>query len=92
MNPLQYVGLYLLGVNLFTWILFGVDKYMATSGTWRISEKTLWFFSLIGGSAGGLFGMHLFRHKTKKVEFQLVMLCILSIQVVALYLLYRYAF
>ncbi|MCW1929791.1 MAG: DUF1294 domain-containing protein [Candidatus Kerfeldbacteria bacterium] len=92
MPPQIIVGYYLLGVNLLTCVLFGVDKYMAAARTWRISEKTLWFFSCIGGSAGAFIGMHLFRHKTKKLEFQFVMLCIVCAQLFVAYLLYQYVF
>ena len=50
-------------------------------GARRTSENALWFSCLIGGSAGGLIGMHVFRHKTKKISFQAVLAIILVIQI-----------
>ena len=78
------------GINLVTFVLFGMDKWSAAGGTWRTSEKTLWLFSLFGGSIGALLAMHVFRHKTKKGSFQFVMALILAIQVASVYALYYY--
>lgn len=80
----------LLLINVVTFCVFGIDKMMAVSQSWRISEKMLWFLSLIGGSAGALLAMHTFRHKTKKVSFQLMMLLILAVQAGLIYLYYTY--
>lgn len=80
----------LLLINVVTFCAFGVDKFMAVSQQWRISEKMLWFLSLIGGSAGALLAMHTFRHKTKKLEFQLIMFVILLIQAGLAYLYITY--
>lgn len=80
----------LLLINVVTFCAFGVDKFMAVANHWRISEKMLWFLSLIGGSAGALLAMHTFRHKTKKIEFQLMMFVILLIQAGLVYLYITY--
>ena len=71
---------YLTVINLVTFISFGLDKTSAQNHWRRTPEKVLWFLSLIGGSAGALLGMKLFRHKTKKLSFQLMMGLILVIQ------------
>lgn len=83
---------YLISINVLTCIFFGVDKMMATSHTWRISEKTLWVLSILGGSIGGFAGMQLFRHKTQKLSFQLVMLAIMIIQLLIYALGMTYVF
>ena len=57
---------YLAVLSLITFILYGVDKAKAKRGSWRVSEKTLLAFSLLGGAFGGILGMKKFRHKTKK--------------------------
>lgn len=46
-----------------------IDKQKAKRGSWRISEKTLFILTLLGGGIGTIVGMYLFRHKTKKVYF-----------------------
>jgi uncharacterized membrane protein YsdA (DUF1294 family) len=53
-------------VSLITFILYGLDKYKARHGLWRIPEKVLLGFSFFGGALGGILGMSLFRHKTKR--------------------------
>jgi uncharacterized membrane protein YsdA (DUF1294 family) len=52
--------------------MMGIDKYKAKHHKWRISEATLLTTALIGGFLGGFSGMHLFKHKTKKVYFHVV--------------------
>ena len=60
---------YLIVINIVTWIAFGLDKWKAKSGKWRIPERTLLLLALIGGSLGALAGMIMFRHKTRKPKF-----------------------
>ena len=60
---------YLAGVNLAAFAAFGIDKWKAVRHRWRIPEATLLGLSLIGGALGGLAGMRLFHHKTRKARF-----------------------
>lgn len=78
----QILILYLILINIITFFYFGIDKIKAQLSSRRISEKMLWLLTLIGGSLGGLLGMHFFRHKTKKLSFQVVLAVILALQVV----------
>lgn len=64
---------YILFINLINLILFREDKKRARNRAWRIPESTLLIISLMGGSIGGLIGMNLFKHKTKKLKFTLLM-------------------
>ncbi|MCF6277018.1 MAG: DUF1294 domain-containing protein [Candidatus Magasanikbacteria bacterium] len=73
--------IYLVIINIATFFYFGLDKIKASLAQRRISEKKLWTLSLIGGSLGGLLGMYFFRHKTKKLSFQVVIGIILATQV-----------
>ena len=66
---MQVLFLYLITVNVLAFVLFGLDKYKARKGFWRISERGLMFAALLGGSVGALCGMRLFRHKTKHKIF-----------------------
>jgi len=54
---------------VLTFALFGIDKKRAKKGEWRIKEATLLGCSFIGGAIGGLIGMQVFHHKTKKPRF-----------------------
>ncbi|MBQ9888857.1 MAG: DUF1294 domain-containing protein [Bacteroidales bacterium] len=74
--------IYLIGINLLTFIIFGVDKRKARKRKWRISEETLIWLSIIGGSIGALVGMSFSRHKTQKRKFILGIPAILLVQVV----------
>ncbi|WP_297022919.1 DUF1294 domain-containing protein [uncultured Dialister sp.] len=61
--------LYFLAVNLLAFCLFGLDKWKAIHGRWRISEKTLLLSALSGGFLGAFLGMHYFHHKTRHKKF-----------------------
>lgn len=61
---------YLLAVNVLTFIVYGVDKWKARSGRWRVSEATLIGLAALGGSVGAWLAMQLFRHKTQKKKFR----------------------
>jgi uncharacterized membrane protein YsdA (DUF1294 family) len=67
-------------LNLFTFVLYGVDKVKAQMQRRRISEKTLWLMTLFGGTGGALLGMHFFHHKTRKISFQFILSLILLLQ------------
>ena len=67
MNIILY---YLLAVNIATFFLYGIDKYKARKGRWRISEATLLMMAVIGGSIGAWSGMRLWHHKTMHKKFK----------------------
>ena len=48
----QYTLYYLPVINAVTFLLYGIDKYKAKKGQWRISEATLLTMAAIGGSIG----------------------------------------
>ncbi len=62
----------IIGINLLSFILMGIDKLKAIKNNYRISENTLLLISIIGGGIGTLIGMILFHHKTKKLKFQIL--------------------
>ncbi|MDO5714664.1 MAG: DUF1294 domain-containing protein [Tissierellia bacterium] len=63
---------YYIFLNISTFFLYGWDKNMAKYHRERIPERILFIMSFLGGSLGGIFGMFLFRHKTKKKLFYVV--------------------
>lgn len=58
-------------LNVATFILYGADKYLARRRAGRIPEKWL-LLAAVPGAIGALFGMYLFRHKTRHRRFQLI--------------------
>lgn len=66
---IEWLIYYELIINLLAFVLFGVDKYKAKRGQWRISEWRLMLLSLFGGGAGALCGMYVWRHKTQHKLF-----------------------
>ena len=72
---------YLLAVNIATFFLYGIDKYKAKKGRWRISEATLLLMAVIGGSIGAWVGMRLWHHKTMHKKFKYGIPAIIIMQV-----------
>lgn len=70
MNDTVRLLLIWLGVmSLLAFILFAQDKFKSKRGRWRIPEAALLGVCLCGGAFGGLLGMHLLHHKTRKPPF-----------------------
>ncbi len=77
---MKLLFLYLLIINLVAFCLMGADKRRAVRHHWRIPEKTLFLAAILGGSAGSIAGMRLFRHKTKHRYFKYGLPAILILQ------------
>ncbi len=75
------LAIYIIAVNLFAYILYGVDKHKSKNAKWRISERTLIISALVGGSIGALLAMSVFRHKTKHKKFTMGVPFILLLQI-----------
>ena len=79
---------YLLAVNMTSFLVYGIDKYKAKKGRWRISEATLLLMAVIGGSIGAWVGMRIWHHKTMHKKFKYGIPIIIILQVaLAVYLL-----
>ena len=81
---------YELIINLFTFILYGADKYRAKHDKYRVPEAKLLFFAFIGGALGAVLGMKCFHHKTLKLKFKLVYVLLVLQAALACFGLYRY--
>ena len=75
---------YFVAVNVVTFIVYGIDKWKAKKGRWRISEATLLFLAVIGGSIGAWMGMSVWHHKTLHKKFKYGVPLILLLQIAAL--------
>lgn len=75
-------------LNIITFLLYGLDKQKARQRRWRIPERVLIGFALIGGSVGAYAGMKIFRHKTQKKKFSIGVPLIFLIQIGLLFYFY----
>ena len=61
-----------LAMSIVTFILFGADKLRSRRGAWRIPERVLLACAFLMGATGALAGMYMFRHKTRKLRFRIL--------------------
>ena len=85
----QMLGLYLLAANLAAFVLMGLDKRRARRGSWRLSERALFLFPVLGGALGGLLGMRAFHHKTRHKKFTVGVPLLLLCQLALVFWLWR---
>lgn len=89
MNLHSLIMYYLLAVNVVAFAAFGIDKYKAKRGLWRISEATLLLLAVVGGSIGALLGMRIWRHKTQHAKFRYGLPLIILAQIALIYYLHQ---
>ena len=83
----QTIVYFLIGINVLTFFVYGIDKWKARKSRWRIPEATLLLWAVFGGSIGALLGMKLWHHKTQHKKFKYGLPLILIAQIVLLYLI-----
>lgn len=64
--------IYIILINIITFITYKIDKIKAKKNKYRISESTLIILAYIGGALGAILAMNLFHHKTKKTKFKIL--------------------
>lgn len=79
---LKNIIIYLLSINLISFLAMGIDKCKAKKGKWRTQEKTLIMLVVFGGGIGGIAGMYTFRHKTQKPRFYIGLPMILIVEII----------
>jgi uncharacterized membrane protein YsdA (DUF1294 family) len=72
---------YLMVINLLAFGMFALDKNAARQGSWRISEGTLLFSALAGGTLGAISAQQMLRHKTRKEPFRSLLYATALLQV-----------
>lgn len=77
---------YLISINVFTFLLYSIDKYYAMKERKRVPEMTLYFFSFAGGFLGAILSMILTKHKLRKKLFISIQAVITIIWLVCIYL------
>lgn len=76
--------------NVVTFILMAVDKYKAVRGKWRISESALLTAAFAMGGFGSLLGSVVFRHKTRKWKFRILLPVALLFNISLIFLIKYY--
>jgi predicted MPP superfamily phosphohydrolase len=69
--------------NIFTFVLYWMDKDRAVKDKKRISESTLLFFTVVFGGIGALLGVCLVRHKTKNWKFRIAVVVGLIVMLIS---------
>ena len=64
------VLVFLLLLNALTFVVYGIDKWRAQGGHWRIPEQTLLLLAAFGGALGASLGMIVWNHKTSHKRFR----------------------
>lgn len=90
-NMNDIIWIYLAVINVIGFLSMGIDKAKAKKGAWRVPEKTLFLFPLLGGGLGSWIGMYVFRHKTKHWYFVIGIPAILFIELaLAIFVLVKF--
>ena len=88
---LKALAIWLVAINLVTYLMYAWDKRRAQKGQRRISERELLLWALAGGSPAAFFAMRKFRHKTQKTSFRVQYWAIVVIQIsLIVWLIKRY--
>ncbi|MGO1581107.1 MAG: DUF1294 domain-containing protein [Peptoniphilaceae bacterium] len=77
----KYLITLLLLLNAISFLLYFIDKKRAIKGKSRISEKNLIISSLFLSALGSFMAMILFKHKTKKLKFKILIPLLMIIQI-----------
>lgn len=76
--------IYFVAINIVTFFMYGIDKWKAKRSKWRISEATLLWMAVVGGSIGAWLGIKIWHHKTmhKKFKYGVPAIIILQIAII----------
>ena len=75
------VIVYLVVINVATFLTYGIDKWKAKKSLWRIREASLLGLAVLGGSIGAWLGMKVWHHKTMHKKFKYGIPLILAAQI-----------
>ncbi len=78
-------------LNIISFLITGYDKLMAKKGGERVETRRFGIMAIFGGALGIWIAMYAFRHKTKTKIFTIGIPCVLLVQAIAAYLIYRAA-
>ena len=89
-GPLTIIKI-LIGANVLTFLVYGLDKWKAKRAKWRIREAALLTLAVLGGSIGAWLGMKVWHHKTQHKKFKYGIPAIIIAQLVLIgYILFKW--
>ena len=77
------IGIFLIW-NIAIFLIYGMDKFFAMKKCGRVPESVLILTAMMMGGIGAFFGMNLFRHKTRKLKFRILIPICAVINIVCL--------
>lgn len=83
------IGVYFLGISIWTFLIYACDKQRAIQKGHRFSEKNLLCLTFVGGGIAAWVAGHLFHHKTRKWYFQLTWYLGMLLDLGLFYLMWR---
>lgn len=82
---------YFIVLNVLSAVLTIADKSFAKRGKWRISENTLLFTAILGGSLAEYIVMRIIHHKTLHKKFMVGLPLILFLQAALIFVALYFA-
>lgn len=74
--------------NVMVFVMYALDKLYAKKDMRRIKESVLIFSAFLLGGVGAITSMLIFRHKTKKLKFIIVIPLCVILNILAVSLVY----
>jgi uncharacterized membrane protein YsdA (DUF1294 family) len=87
---LLFLIFWLAGINISTFIAYGVDKKAAIKKSWRVPEKDLHLLEFLGGWIGAWIAQKFFHHKTSKKSYQNMYKLMIVLEIAAIYGLLKF--
>lgn len=81
-TPAFFLCAYLMLINLWGFIVMGVDKWKSSRKKWRVPERNIFIMAFIGGALGVLLGMKAFHHKTLHKKFKIGIPALLVLNII----------
>lgn len=78
----------LLILNAVTFFLFAFDKHCSIHNKRRVPERILFLLAFLGGALGAIIAMQVFRHKTKKTIFVVMMPLLFVIHLILIFYIF----
>ncbi len=87
---LLFLIFWLVGINITTFVAYGVDKRAAIKKSWRVPEKDLHTLEFLGGWIGAYIAQKLFKHKTSKKSYQTIYKLMIFMEFIAIWGLLKF--